>query len=221
MDPVILTSRLKLTLITTAEIGSPELEWVHELFSDKDATWWSILGQSKSTQDSQSRLQNFIPKPAAEGHSKSFKIAYAVHKLLDPEESESKADFIGLVNLVSAAASPLVLPDHLILPASENAATETLILSYSFLPRGWGKGFATESVGAVLDFCKSLTPFWEPFAKVYIRVIVNDGNPASLRVMGKLGIQERGIFKWTGKVWLAGGWRFEDDLHIFGKYLIE
>lgn len=40
MDPVILTPRLKLALITQAKIGSPELEWIHELSSDKDATWW-------------------------------------------------------------------------------------------------------------------------------------------------------------------------------------
>lgn len=107
------------------------------------------------------------------------------------------------------------------MPASENATTETLILAYSFLPCGWGKGFATESVAAVLDVCKKAAAFWEPFKKLYLRGIVNDGNPASLRVMAKLGIEEKGIFKWTGKIWLAGGWRYEDDLHIFGQYLIE
>lgn len=156
-----------------------------------------------------------------EGEPKSYKIAYAVHQLLSPEEPESKANFIGLISLVSAAGSALILPDHLILPASENATTETLILAYSFLPRGWGKGFATEAVGAVLDACKTATVFWEPFRKVYVRGIVNDGNPASLRVMKKLGFEEKGIYEWTGRIWLAGGWRYEDDLHIFEKYLIE
>lgn len=39
--------------------------------------------------------------------------------------------------------------------------------------------------------------------------------------MEKLGIEEKGIYEWTGKIWLAGGWRYKDDLRIFGKYLIE
>jgi hypothetical protein len=40
MDHIIFTPRLKLTLITNAERGSPELEWLHELYSDEKATWW-------------------------------------------------------------------------------------------------------------------------------------------------------------------------------------
>ncbi len=40
MDPVIFTPRLKLTLVTQMERGSPELEWLHELRSNKEATWW-------------------------------------------------------------------------------------------------------------------------------------------------------------------------------------
>ena len=40
MDSAISTQRLKLTLVTKAERGSPELEWLHELRSDEKATWW-------------------------------------------------------------------------------------------------------------------------------------------------------------------------------------
>lgn len=40
MDPVIFTQRLKLTLVTKAERGSPELEWLHELHSNEKAAWW-------------------------------------------------------------------------------------------------------------------------------------------------------------------------------------
>jgi len=40
MDPEIITPRLKLTLVTHAERGSQELEWLHELYSDEKATWW-------------------------------------------------------------------------------------------------------------------------------------------------------------------------------------
>jgi len=40
MDPIIFTPRLKLTLVTKAERGSPELEWIHELRSNEKTTWW-------------------------------------------------------------------------------------------------------------------------------------------------------------------------------------
>jgi hypothetical protein len=40
MEQILFTPRLKLTLITTAERGSQELEWLHEIRSDTQATWW-------------------------------------------------------------------------------------------------------------------------------------------------------------------------------------
>lgn len=40
MDPILHTPRLKLTLITHAERGSEELNWLHELRSNKQATAW-------------------------------------------------------------------------------------------------------------------------------------------------------------------------------------
>lgn len=43
MDQTLFTPRLKLSLITTAERGSQELEWLHELRSDEKATWWRLV----------------------------------------------------------------------------------------------------------------------------------------------------------------------------------
>lgn len=40
MELTLFTSRLKLTLIQTAERGSPELEWMHEIRSDEQANFW-------------------------------------------------------------------------------------------------------------------------------------------------------------------------------------
>ena len=40
MDPIIFTPRLKLTLVTKAERGSPEFEWLHELHTNEKAMWW-------------------------------------------------------------------------------------------------------------------------------------------------------------------------------------
>jgi hypothetical protein len=40
MDHTLFTPQLKLTLITAAERGSQEFEWLHELRSDEKAAFW-------------------------------------------------------------------------------------------------------------------------------------------------------------------------------------
>lgn len=65
--------------------------------------------------------------------------------------------------------------------------------------------------------------FWAPWERVWMRVIVNERNPASLRVMRKLGgdgVGERGVFVWKGEaIFIGGEWRTEDELVIFGGWL--
>lgn len=159
---------------------------------------------------------------------------YAVHKTLEPtsgsidgdaqpvKQGERPTEFIGLVTLTSLEGGGLALPENLTIPAADATTTLSLELAYQFLPRAWGQGYAAESLKALFEACKRApAAFWAPFSKVYVRAIVNDGNPASLRVMEKAGVTRKGLYYWTGKVWLAGGWREEDDLHIFGMYLLE
>lgn len=116
----------------------------------------------------------------------------------------------------------LELPEHLTLPASEAATTLTLEIAYSFLPTAWRKGYATESAQAMFDACERGRSFWEPFSKLYIRAIVNDGNPASMRVMQKIGMTKRGVFVIENRpVFLAGQIRDHHELHIYGRRLLE
>jgi RimJ/RimL family protein N-acetyltransferase len=173
-------------------------------------------------------MQSAFTKVPVDGEAKSYKVTYAVHKILDSDEKlqpskreQKPTEFIGLVTLASLEGKNLALPESLTIPAADAVTTHTVELAYMFLPTGWGKGYATESVNAVFQVCKSATAFWAPFSKVYVRAIVNEGNPASLRVMEKIGMKKRGIYEWTGKIWLAGGWRYKDNLHIFGMHLLE
>lgn len=53
MEQIISTPRLKLTLITQAGSGSPELAWLHTIYSDEKATFWSIYGRSQSLADTE------------------------------------------------------------------------------------------------------------------------------------------------------------------------
>ena len=172
--------------------------------------------------------------PTNEGEDNTYRVAYAVHKVLEsmsgsvegkPQPAErgvKSTEFVGLVNLKSLDAGSLALPEDLTLPVAAATTTLTVELSYMFLPIGWGKGYATESVEAVFESCKRARSFWTPFSKLYIRAVVNRSNPASQRVMDKTGMTKSGVFDWTGKaIFLAGEWRERDSLHIFGMHLLE
>lgn len=193
-------------------------------------TYHSIHGHSKSLEDTESVIQAILP--SAFSTEKSYRIAYAIHEIIpsvNPIDKPPKTRFIGLVNLYSpppAGSTPggLILPPSLALPPTASSTPIlTLELAYSFLPSSWGSGFATEAVSAVLYACKqeNAKRFWTPFEKVYVRAIVNGANSASLKVVRKVGLVERGVYEWTGRIWLAGGWRTKDDLHIWGGYLVE
>ncbi|KAL8901458.1 MAG: hypothetical protein Q9207_005195 [Kuettlingeria erythrocarpa] len=233
MDPVIITPRLKLVLLIQAARGSPEFEWLHELRSDEQATWWSLYGKAKSAEDTEKFIKGCLPSHDA-GETR-HRVAYTVHELLETTEDASAGQaqaadprekptrFIGLLTLVPVDAGSLPLPESLALPPPTSTTTLTLELAYHFLPIGWNKGYATESISAVFAACRNTTPsFWSPFTSLYVRAIVNEGNPASLRVMQKTGMIDRGVYEWTGKaVFLAGEWTERSSLHICGRYLLE
>lgn len=192
----------------------------------------SIYGPSKSIEDTEKRVtKGCLPIDSSlGGDEKTYRVAYAVHQVLDVEgelqpQEQKPTEFIGLINLKSLDAGSLVLPENLTLPAAAAAAgmtTLTVEVAYSFLPRGWGKGYATESLNAVFEACGKAQPFWAPFSRVYVRAIVNKGNPASQRVMEKTGMVEMGVYEWTGEaIFLAGEWRERDYLHVYGMYLLE
>ncbi|KAL8748972.1 MAG: hypothetical protein Q9184_006995 [Pyrenodesmia sp. 2 TL-2023] len=234
MNPVITTPRLKLTLLTQAKRGSPEFECLHALRSDEKATWWSIHGQAKTVSDTEKFITCCLPSENATENE--YRVAYAVHSLLEPpnnslESNPQPADqkpkpttrFIGLITLVSLDATSLPLPAHLTLPPTAAPTTLTVELAYQFLPISWGQGHATESISAVFEACKGApTSFWSPYTKVYVRAIVNEENGASLRVMEKTGMVDRGVYEWTGRaVFLAGEWTERSRLHICGRYVLE
>ncbi|KAI4119118.1 MAG: hypothetical protein LQ345_000927 [Seirophora villosa] len=198
--------------------------------SSKAIGWTRIHGRSKSIEDTEKVLGGLLPKNG----ENTYRVNYAVHRIVDSRsdqiEGESqppvlggkRTEFLGHVALVSLDANSLALPEDLTLPTSPAASTLTVEIGYMFLPRGWGQGFATESINAVFDACRRASSFWAPFSSLYVRAIVNDENPASLRVMEKTGVTNRGIYEWTGKpVFLAGRWQEHSRLHIFGRQLLE
>jgi hypothetical protein len=55
MDPTIPTPRLTLTLLTAAPRGSPEFDWIHELRSNEQSSWWKYIPPLNSLTPSPSR----------------------------------------------------------------------------------------------------------------------------------------------------------------------
>lgn len=238
MEPILITPRLKLTLITRAERGSEELNWLHELRSDKQTTLWSIRPPSKTLEDTEKVIGAFLSSPptpassttttdlppsASQPAKQAYKIAYAVHETLQ----ENTSRFIGLITIVSLPEYHLPLPADLVIPKAQESTTLVTELAYSFLPFSWGRGYATESLSAVLNAVRSpaSSAFWAPWDAVWMRVIVNRRNPASVKVMRKFvgkGVVEKGLYVWMGeKILIGGEWRTEDDLCIFGAWLRE
>lgn len=154
----------------------------------------------------------------------SRRVVFTVHEpsAKTDEAKPKEGKFVGLLTIKSLEGHDLPIPESFGVPAPDDPSILTVELAYGFLPDAWGKGYATESIIAALDACRKAKAFWEPYKKLYLRVIVNGLNPPSLRVMEKIpGMEKRGVFNVQRRVWLAGQWREDHELHIYGMYLLE
>lgn len=239
MDSTITTPRLKLSLVTTAPRGSSEFNMIHELRSNEQSSFWrfvvhishltapltksSLHGPSKSEDDTEKALKNLLPPAHIDGDAKVWKIAYAVHELSPPSDSgasSAQSRFIGLIILRSLAAEETTSP-----PRAGHASTATrlsLEVAYMFFPASWGKGYATESISAMLEACRRAPmEYWAPYQSVIVRSIVNDENVPSQRVMEKCGMGEPKVLEFEGDTFFIGGkWRSQHRLFLYGKTIV-
>jgi RimJ/RimL family protein N-acetyltransferase len=169
-------------------------------------------------------LKNILPVVDGEGEEKTYRVAYAVHEASPRSDAvpTSSSRFIGLITLRSLSSDETTY-----LPRLGHASTPTMLsleLAYMFLPDFWGRGYATESINAIFDACKTAEAraFWAPFEKVYARAIVNDENLPSQRVMEKCGMEKPEIIEFEGgRFFIAGRWREKHRLFIYGRTLVE
>jgi RimJ/RimL family protein N-acetyltransferase len=147
------------------------------------------------------------------------RFAYIVHELAEGSEGNEE-QFIGLITLRSLSPFETKFP-----PRDKHSSTSTLLsleLAYMFLPKSWGRGFATESIAAVLENCARVSAaYWTRYETVVVRAIVNDENAASQRVMEKCGMGEPEVVEFEGgRFFIAGKWRTRHRLFVYGKEIV-
>lgn len=165
-------------------------------------------------------MKNYLPTSDGEA---AYRVIYAIHRIQEQTLTQDEpAEFLGVIMLAPVDSHSLLLPEEFTLPASAATTTLTIELSYSLLPKAWGKGYATEALSAVFEACRVSPAFWAPFKKVYVRAVVEDENIASRKVLEKVAMADRGIYLWTGEAIFVGGkWRDVGHLHIYGLHLLE
>lgn len=90
----------------------------------------------------------------------------------------------------------------------------TWVVAYMFLPEHWGKGYATESVTAMIDGAKSVI---QPCT---LQAYINPANSPSAKVARKLGFElvEKIYDPEKPRVFVGGEWR-EYDVERFTRRL--
>ncbi len=66
-------------------------------------------------------------------------------------------------------------------------------VGFAFLPEAWGKGYAVESAGAVLDHARDV------LGMVRVLAITNPDNEASIRVLERIGMRRDGSIRLPGE----------------------
>lgn len=229
MRSICFSSRLKLTRLVNQGLESSDLALFHRLWTNADATKWSIHGVCKSLKDSQKFMYKLLPQ--ANG------VGFAVHRPGIASKANAKHllketridwEFIGIITLLpqqSVLPMPLVseyLDSSQSAPsvkAREPADVETVQLGYLFLPDYWGKGYATESVAAVLSHYRDFKASICDPKPTYIESVMHNANIGSIRVMEKLEFPVVGIKVWGLEPVMLGGELRENKTNVYGKYL--
>ena len=199
---------------------------------DHELTYRSLHGKCNTIEESQAWFREHC--------SKYDTITYIVFAKKDDSgnDLEYPGQVVGNVGLRTQADGPALPPfsntNSTAAPTSDQTPTNPNTpplsdlpvskplnlrsLGYSYLPTVWGKGYATEAGKAVIEAYREGTK--EERAKgeevYYVEAIWGDGNPASGKVLGKLGFQTIG-YKEEEKAFLAGAWRY--GYYVSGLYV--
>jgi RimJ/RimL family protein N-acetyltransferase len=128
----------------------------------------------------------------------------------DKAEEEERGVHVGSVSLRLPREGLMKLP-----PAAQGGLPiEGKSLGYALFAGYWGRGIATEAGRAVVEaFGARLR---DEGRQGYIEACVDEGNPASGHVLGKIGFEQVG-WQTHDPVWINGAWR--KGCWVYGLYV--
>ncbi|OAA50727.1 Acyl-CoA N-acyltransferase [Cordyceps fumosorosea ARSEF 2679] len=194
------TARLLLRPLVRAPEEDPiALERFHTLWSNEQATKWSLRGPSHTLEASKDWMAGTIPLPMP---TNRIRIAYLVLYADDDEGfvhptkiDEKHWKMAGVITLL---ASNFTLEGEVDAggPRGPEDPFRAVELGYLFMPEVWGKGVATESVRGVVDaYRRDVEPARRPLCPREVQANVHVLNGASRRVLEKVGFTEVGRFE--------------------------
>ncbi|KAF1969802.1 hypothetical protein BU23DRAFT_234174 [Bimuria novae-zelandiae CBS 107.79] len=224
------TERLRLIRISDTSLSGDHLKWFHANWVDPVATSWSLHGKCNTLEESQAWFTERLEKYDA--------ITYIIFARFSADGAELPfpGEVLGNMGLRTPAQGAELPPFSRtsVAPTSDQTPTDPSTpplsdlehskpinlrsLGYTFLQKAWGKGYATEAGRAVLEAYREGTrEAREKGDEVYyIEATWGPGNPASGKVLGKLGFRTIG-YKEKDRVWLAGDWRY--GYNVSGLYV--
>ncbi|KAJ4292790.1 hypothetical protein N0V90_009453 [Kalmusia sp. IMI 367209] len=215
--PTIETSRLRLIRITDTALSSDHLKWFHENWSDPIATSWSLHGKCNTLEESQIWFTEHLAK------YDTITYIIFVKDGIDGAGAEYPGELVGNVGLRTQATGPDLPPFPPPTSTPDSDSSSKLLnlrsLGYSYLPKAWGKGYATEAAKAVLDaYRDGIATEKEKGDEIfYVEALCSPGNPASEKVLAKLGFRHIGYNEPPEKAFLAGAWRV--GYNVSGLYV--
>ncbi|KAM3561521.1 hypothetical protein MY1884_002349 [Beauveria asiatica] len=197
------TSRLLLRPVQTNEEGSIDLERFHTLWSNEQATKWSMRGPCRTLAESKAWMASIVPMPMPTINIRvSYSVLYAESDggLMHPVNVDEKDwKMAGIVTLLPTDFK-LEGESFTYAHGADGDPYRAVELGYLFAPEVWGKGFATESVRAVLDVYKRDVQPTDALFPREILAWVHEKNAGSRRVLQKVGFKEVRQFEAQG--WL-------------------
>jgi RimJ/RimL family protein N-acetyltransferase len=155
---------------------------------------------------------------------------------INPARVSSTGTLIGSCGLRTQGdlkdCPPLPHNPHLVSSSSNNDAlipskpVPFRILGYALFESAWGKGYATEAVSALMASFESFNAAKRADAKkngadevwTFVKAEVDYDNPASSKVMEKMGFENLGkVVEKGGKMFLGGQWR-DPVFWVYGKW---
>ena len=129
------------------------------------------------------------------------KVAFAVWPMTTTASGTPDSQAVGILTLLSTtfrlASETTTTTTAAADPEDDGAVVE---LGYLFHPDSWGRGYATESLRALLEAYVQQRAARSPDAPFEIRASAHGENRASVRVLEKLGFEELGRFEHEGRL---------------------